>query len=240
MYLGISAFTLANCTQADQLRLWLGLIVGVLPFLLSATEHFGWFHLTAHGYEIGLLFMVFIFAIFIIELFSNSSKPFENISSVLTGMVYTGFPIALLPFIAFDQGEYTPKYVISLLLIIWLNDTGAYFVGSRHGKTPLFPRISPAKTWEGSIGGLVTAILLAGILSIFIRDLSLVDWIMLATVTVIVGSIGDLVESMLKRSLTIKDSGTLLPGHGGFLDRFDGFLFAVPFYVLSLHWILGN
>ncbi|MEO0775984.1 MAG: phosphatidate cytidylyltransferase, partial [Bacteroidota bacterium] len=119
--------------------------------------------------------------------------------------------------------------VFGLLLLTWSNDTAAYLVGSRIGKTPLFPRISPKKTWEGSLGGVVITFLIAFLISQWFREHSTKQWLVLAGIVAIFGSTGDLVESMLKRSENIKDSGNLLPGHGGVLDRFDAFIFLLPF-----------
>ena len=111
-------------------------------------------------------------------------------------------------------------------------------MGSQIGKTKLFPRISPGKTWEGSTGGVIVTFIVAYLLSLLFTDLRLMDWLILAAIVSLFGSIGDLVESMLKRSLNIKDSGNLLPGHGGILDRFDAFIFLLPFaaaYLLLLN-----
>ena len=129
--------------------------------------------------------------------------------------------------------------VISLLLLTWINDTAAYALGSRYGKYPFFPRISPKKTWTGAVGGLIFDLLLATILYFTVGKLLLWQWLTLAVVASTFGNVGDLFESMLKRSLNVKDSGTLLPGHGGFLDRFDAFIFSLPFSFLYL-LIIGN
>ena len=119
----------------------------------------------------------------------------------------------------------------------WMNDTAAYIVGSQIGKTPLFPRISPKKTWEGTLGGLAGTLILAFLLNEYFEELILRDWLILAILVGLFGSLGDLVESMLKRSFAIKDSGRLLPGHGGFLDRFDGFIFMLPFAAAYIVWL---
>ena len=124
--------------------------------------------------------------------------------------------------------------VLGFLLILWFNDTGAYFVGSLMGKHKLFERISPGKTWEGSAGGALFALLTAWGLSFVFHRLDVVQWLILALITIIAGTLGDLVESMLKRSLGIKDSGNILPGHGGMLDRFDAVLLSAPFVFVYL------
>ena len=130
--------------------------------------------------------------------------------------------------------EYSPHRVWGLLWLVWTNDSFAYIIGSRIGKTKLFERISPNKTWEGTIGGAIGAIIMAWVLSLYFSDFTMVEWVSLALVAAIFGTMGDLVESMMKRSLGVKDSGSLLPGHGGMLDRFDAFIFAIPFYFIVL------
>ncbi len=115
----------------------------------------------------------------------------------------------------------------------------AYFVGSQLGRRKLFERISPKKTWEGTIGGGLCTVLIAWGLSFLIDDFTVTQWIALGAVAAVFGTLGDLVESMLKRSVGVKDSGNLLPGHGGLLDRFDAFIFALPFYWLTLMLLKG-
>jgi phosphatidate cytidylyltransferase len=124
--------------------------------------------------------------------------------------------------------------MLGFLLILWLNDTGAYLIGSWIGKHKLFERISPKKTWEGSMGGAFMALLTSWGMALLVKGIPLWQWISIGLIIVIFGTLGDLVESMLKRSLGIKDSGTILPGHGGILDRFDALLLAVPFVFVFL------
>jgi phosphatidate cytidylyltransferase len=186
-----------------------------------------------------MIFAPIVFCMFIYELYTASRYPFANIAYMTLGMFYIGIPFALLNFIAFDGSHFYSKIVFGLLVLTWVNDTGAYLVGSQFGKTPLFPRISPRKTWEGTIGGISTTILCGLILSIFITDIAPLNWIVLAMMVAMFGTLGDLVESMLKRSVGIKDSGTLLPGHGGLLDRFDAFIFVIPFAAAYLLYLRG-
>lgn len=170
---------------------------------------------------------------FVYELFKGSKNPFRNIALVISGIIYIGVPMLLLQYLGFgvqEDGEFNSKIVIGLIVMNWVNDSGAYMVGSRMGKTPLFPSISPKKTWEGTMGGVIACIIAGYLFSIYWGDiLSMVDWLALAVITAVFGSLGDLVESMLKRSVGVKDSGKFLPGHGGFLDRFDAFIFLLPF-----------
>jgi phosphatidate cytidylyltransferase len=123
---------------------------------------------------------------------------------------------------------------MGFLIILWSNDTGAYLSGRALGRTKLFERISPNKTWEGFIGGVLLAMGVAFGLSYWFGTLTKLEWVMIAAIIGIFGTLGDLVESMLKRSLGIKDSGSILPGHGGFLDRFDGLLIAAPLVYILL------
>jgi phosphatidate cytidylyltransferase len=178
-----------------------------------------------------------IFLIFIIELWRNKSNPFTNIAISLLGIIYIAIPFGLMmyffdPVILSGPGHY--GIVLGYLVILWLNDTGAYFVGSLIGKHKLFERISPGKTWEGSAGGALFALLTAWGLSLIFTRLDVAQWIILAIIIVITGTLGDLIESMLKRSLGIKDSGNILPGHGGLLDRFDAVLLSAPFVFVYL------
>ena len=129
---------------------------------------------------------------------------------------------------------FSPNIVAGILFLTWANDSFAYIVGSKIGKTPFFLRISPKKTWEGTIGGAVFCMLTAGIIAQFFTQLSLLDWLVVGAIVAVFGTIGDLVESLLKRSVGVKDSGSFMPGHGGFLDRFDAFIFCIPFVYFYL------
>lgn len=222
--------TLDLHTRRDKIRKVFGVVLGLLPFVLVTVlklmnvtdpEHF----ITIAG----LLFSPIVFTIFIYELYSHSKEPFANIAFMILGLFYIGIPFALVNFIAFDGDDFRNRIVFGLLVLTWVNDTGAYLTGSMIGKTPLFPRISPKKTWEGSIGGLVTTLLFGWALSFLFDEIPVTQWLGLAVIVGIFGGLGDLVESMLKRSVNVKDSGDLLPGHGGLLDRFDAFIFVVPF-----------
>lgn len=227
-------------SKRDTTRMVLGVAFGLTPFALASILHMSpTMTQTSDQFVIvtSILFFPFIFLAFIYELFSGSQHPFRNVGFLVLGMVYIGAPFALLDFIAFEDGDFSGIVVFGLLLLTWMNDTGAYIIGSQFGKTPLHPRISPKKTWEGTIGGVVTTFLVAWGFCAFTNQLRLLDWMVLAAIVAVFGSLGDLVESMLKRSVGAKDSGTLLPGHGGVLDRFDAFIFLLPFaaaYLLSI------
>ncbi len=224
--------------RRDRIRKFLGMVIGLTPFVLVAALKLDMVN-SVEGFILfsSLVLFPLIFLTFIYELFTGSSHPFTNIAFISLGMIYIGIPFAMLEFIAFDGELFHANIVFGLLLLTWSNDTSAYLVGSQIGKTPLYPRISPKKTWEGSIGGVLITFGIAFLLSRFFVELSTIEWLVLAGIVAIFGSIGDLVESMLKRSMQIKDSGSLLPGHGGLLDRFDGFIFLIPYAAAYLLWL---
>ncbi|MCB0610961.1 MAG: phosphatidate cytidylyltransferase [Lewinellaceae bacterium] len=226
---------LDKVSRRDRLRKFLGMLLGLMPIVLATILQLG----LAGSREAflavaSLLFAPAIFLSFVYELYTQSEKPFVNIAFVILGMVYIGVPFSLLEFIAFNGEHFYADIVLGLLLLSWANDTGAYLSGSRWGKTPLFQRISPKKTWEGSIGGALITFVIAAILAYFFKDLTLTNWLILAAIIIVFGTLGDLVESMLKRSQHLKDSGTIMPGHGGLLDRFDGFIFMLPYVAAYL------
>lgn len=224
-------------SRRDWIRIGLGVAFGLTPFVLASAMHIALVNNDRFVIFTSILFFPLLFLSFIYELFSESEKPFQNVAFIVLGMVYIGAPFSLLNFIAFNEDGFNVWPIFGLLLLTWLNDTGAYLVGSWIGKTPLLPRISPKKTWEGTLGGVVVTFFVAYIFCAVTNELYLQDWLILAGIVSIFGSMGDLIESMLKRSFGVKDSGTLLPGHGGVLDRFDAFIFLLPFaaaYLLSI------
>ena len=160
----------------------------------------------------------------LVELFGASKAPFQNIGYYAVGIFYIALPVAMLFDVA-SLSDYHPHRVMGILWLIWTNDTMAYLIGSQIGRRKLFERISPNKTWEGTIGGAICTVLMAWLISLYFNDFSTTQWLAVGAVIGIFGTLGDLVESMLKRSIGVKDSGNLLPGHGGLLDRFDSFLF---------------
>jgi len=230
--LSLNEFVSIISNDKVQPSLWPVLVVGGLTYGIFAAHAMGLIEAK------GLLFVIpFIFILFIIELWRNKTNPFANIAISLAGITYISLPLGLLMYF-FDplvlSGPYHYGIVLGYLLILWLNDTGAYFVGSLIGRHKLFERISPGKTWEGSAGGALFALLTAWGLSFVYHQLGMMQWLILSVIIVITGTLGDLVESMLKRSLGIKDSGNILPGHGGMLDRFDAVLLSAPFVFVYL------
>jgi len=228
---------LARHKRRDLFRQIIGLLMGLMPLMLVVIYQLSFTRAERFIAIASILFFPFVFMAFIYELYSRSERPFQNIAFMITGMVYIGIPFALLHFIAFDNGSFRTNTILGLLLLTWVNDTGAYLVGSRLGRRPLFPSISPKKTWEGTLGGALITLGIACLVSLLLGELLLWQWLVLALIVVIFGGIGDLVESMLKRSARVKDSGTILPGHGGLLDRFDAFIFLLPYAAAFILWI---
>lgn len=203
---------------------WLGIGLGGLLFGLYA------------GYRLGDLSPNFLLAIvplaavvFIAPLYKkDSDKPFAGIAYTYLGVVYVVLPFLSFFALGFLEGIYDYRLPLGFMLILWGNDTGAYLVGKFFGRRRLFERISPKKTWEGLAGGILLALVVSLILAHYFTALGVWKWIGVALLVSIFGTFGDLVESMLKRSQQVKDSGAVLPGHGGLLDRFDGLLLAAP------------
>jgi phosphatidate cytidylyltransferase len=178
------------------------------------------------------------FAFMLLELFADSKTPFQNTGINILGFFYIAVPVSLANFLAFYENSFNPWLIIGVILLIWCNDAFAYLVGSTIGKHKMVSRLSPGKTWEGTIGGILCNFIAAYLISIlFPVELGLKHWLVIAAITGIFATTGDLVESMMKRSLNIKDTGTLFPGHGGMLDRFDAFFFAIPFVAAYLFLI---
>ena len=208
-------------------RIFSGIVLSAILYATSALVASGTASAQLLFINIPMLFLIFIF-----ELYLKSEKPFENIAYTLLGVAYLTLPLALFNSMAFLPGENTGYHsgiIIGYFLILWASDTGAYLSGMKFGKHKLFERHSPKKTWEGSIGGCLAALLLGYTNSLFFTQLALSEWLIVGLLIVITGTFGDLIESMLKRSLKIKDSGNILPGHGGMLDRFDGLFISIPF-----------
>ena len=190
-----------------------------------------------------LPYLLIVLYLLISELYLKKASPMLNWAYSMMSQMYVALPFALLNVLAFQNDatvasgvSYNPILPLSVFVIIWLNDSGAYCFGSMLGKHRLFERISPKKSWEGSVGGGLVAVASSVVMAHFFPDLmSTAQWIGLALVVVVFATWGDLTESLLKRQLGIKDSGNILPGHGGMLDRFDSVLMAVPAAVVYLY-----
>lgn len=177
-------------------------------------------------------------AICVVELFRKKEYPFLNLAFTYFGILFIVIPFCFFTALAFIGNTFNFHFPLAFMLMLWASDTGAYLFGVNFGKHKLFERHSPKKSWEGFFGGLLTSIIAAYIISTQFPDLNVIQWSIMALIIVIAGTFGDLFESMLKRSIAIKDSGTILPGHGGLLDRFDSFLFAAPLVFLYLYWVV--
>ena len=180
------------------------------------------------------------------ELYRRCDDPIRNWSLAFASQIFIALPFSLIPLVSlhYDAVEgclqYDWIYTLAIFVCLWTNDTGAYLVGSLLGRYiphKLFPRISPHKSWVGSIGGSIVSLVAAAAIWYFAHGLTLAQWMGLAAVVCIVGTWGDLVESLIKRQLGIKDSGKILPGHGGLLDRFDSALLAIPASYVYLTFI---
>ena len=201
-----------------------------------------WLNSLTRGESLVVFFPYLIFLIYcyIKELFGKHSNPLANLGTIMLSQVYVVLPLSLINVLAFTPFECfnskAPYYAITLAIyiFIWVNDTCAYLSGITLGRHKMFPRISPKKSWEGAIGGALATVASAFIVARFYTFMELWQWIGMALVVVVAGTFGDLTESMIKRQLDIKDSGHILPGHGGFLDRLDSMLFAIPAVVAYL------
>lgn len=210
------------------------LISGMLIYCLVALMGLGFLDL-----RFAYLLLLIFSATLILELFRKQNASRERIGAWYTGFIYIAIPFGLMNslFITGNIVGFRTDILIGLFIIIWSSDVFAYLVGSWIGKHKLFERISPKKSWEGSMGGLVFALLAAYILSLFYQQFTPLQWMIFAVIVVVTGALGDLIESMLKRQAGVKDSGTIFPGHGGVLDRFDAVLFATPFVFVYVNLI---
>jgi len=211
---------------------------GLLVFAVIALVGIGFM-----GTKFLLLALLIIFFQIIFELYRKDNPSWKRIGSIFSAIFFVSIPFGLMASFyyspSFFSGNQSINYqsgtLIGLFLIMWSNDVFAYLVGSKFGKHKLFEKHSPKKSWEGSIGGFVFAMTAAYILSIFYPHLSQTQWIGMGAIIAVSGTYGDLAESLLKRNAGVKDSGTIFPGHGGVLDRFDAVLFASPVVFVYLN-----
>lgn len=238
-------FNIAAATGARPHRT-MGITAGVVFFLTCFIQ---WVNPMSGGLGADLLiagvlyFSVLLPLSFVVELFHDSETPVRNVATTLMAVFYVAYPISLMLFIpGLITGEWTAEAFLFYLFIVWGNDVFAYLTGVSIGKHKMAPRISPKKSWEGFIGGIVGALVMGAIGS-FVVGGGLGLWLGLAVVVAITSVFGDLVESMFKREANIKDSGNIIPGHGGILDRFDALLISTPFafvYLVGASFILEN
>ncbi len=204
------------------------------------------FALTAHN---GKLPALLVFAPYMIAIlctivgisFSKKGNNIENLAYFMLTQIYVALPFSLLQILSTagaPEGEtYYWLFPLSIFIFIWCNDSGAYCIGCLIGRHKMFERISPKKTWEGLFGGVAVAIGAGAVMAQFFDIMNIWQWIGMAVVVVVSGTLGDLIESSMKREMQIKDSGNFLPGHGGLLDRFDSTLFAIPCVIVYLAFI---
>lgn len=193
------------------------------------------------GHTIYIPYLIILLILLISGLYIRSSNPVNQWGVVLFAQCYCAGTISLLSFIPYMiSQDYNPMPVLMIFIFIWLNDTGAYLTGKWKGKRRLFQRISPHKSWEGFFGGLIVTVTASVCFAYFYRDLSGYQWLLFAFVTVISATWGDLIESLLKRTYGVKDSGKILPGHGGMLDRFDSAILASPSVYIYFELLIRN
>jgi phosphatidate cytidylyltransferase len=217
-----------------------GMITGILLYTFSTL---------AASDIIGIKWLLMtvpvISVLMILELYRKQERPFDSLAHTFFSLLYTAVPFSMFPFSAFSHSGmgsildhngivFSPGIVIGFFLLLWANDTGAYLVGVSIGKHRLMERISPKKSWEGFFGGLFISMAAAWLLSGWLGVVDKMGWMVIAGIVAVAGTYGDLAESMLKRSLGVKDSGAIMPGHGGFLDRFDSAVIAFPLVYLYI------
>lgn len=228
--------TIVNRRENTRINKPISILAGLFLFLC-----FGYIGVVPGANEIFIPYLFLILYLFISELYKKQPNPLNNWAYAMMSQIYIALSFALLNVLAYHSSaadsvsQYNPILPLSIFIFNWVNDTGAYCTGMLFGKHRLFERISPKKSWEGSIGGAVFSIIAAIVLAHFFTFLSTGIWIGLGLTVVVFGTWGDLTESLMKRTLGIKDSGNILPGHGGMLDRFDSTLMAVPAAVVYLY-----
>ena len=206
------------------------------------------FCIDAADSKIFIPYVLLLLYMMISELYLKKENPVLNWAYSMLSQLYIGLPFALLNVLAFhnDPGSeyssvsYNPILPLSIFIFLWLNDTGAYCIGSLIGKHRLFERISPKKSWEGFFGGLILSLASSQAFAWFAPEINRMNWLGLAATVVLFGTWGDLIESLLKRTLGVKDSGNVLPGHGGMLDRFDSVMLAVPVSYIYIELFIRN
>jgi len=245
-------YNIINISREVNITRWMHSLGGVTLFwcfFLDAS------HITSLGNNVFVLYLIYMLVLFISRLYSAQQNPIRELAYVILGQIYIALPLSMLNSIAFHsiaiplgniEDDYNGIMLLALFFFLWCNDSGAYLTGITLGRHKLFERVSPKKTWEGFWGGclfnamLGLALYQASFWGFFGQDLhelqhySRLDWVCLGLTVSVFGTFGDLVESFVKRAVGVKDSGTLLPGHGGLWDRFDSLLLAAPAMMLYL------
>ena len=228
-----------------QVNRFISTVAGVYLFMAVAAWRTG----IVSNFAIMVPYVLTIVYLLICELYTGTKNAVNTWSYTMLGQMYVAMPLALVNILAFEMApdgsgaRYDMLLPLSVFIFLWTNDTGAYCTGSLFGKHKLFPRVSPAKSWEGSVGGGVLVLVVAAVIGYLANNgadahtLNIYQWMGLGLTVCVFGTWGDLVESLFKRTLSIKDSGNILPGHGGMLDRFDSSLMAIPAAVVYLYTI---
>lgn len=217
-----------------------GIITGLTAYIVSTLIASGVLRM-----KYFLILVPIMLAIMVLELYRKQEKPFDSLAQTFFSLLYTALPFSMFPFAAFSHDGiesilphgniiFSPGIILGFFILLWTNDTGAYITGSLIGRHRLMERISPKKSWEGFFGGVVFAAIAAWLISGWLGVVDTTGWIIISVIISVAGTYGDLIESMLKRSLGIKDSGTIMPGHGGFLDRFDSTVLSFPLVFLFI------
>lgn len=235
---------LVNTRENVQVNRFISTVSGVYFFLAVAGYRTG----ITPNFIVFVPYLLTIVYLFISNLYLNTKDPINDWAYTMLGQMYIALPFSMINVLAFESTvadgsaiAYDMLLPLSVFIFLWTNDTGAYCSGSLLGKHKLFPRISPAKSWEGSVGGGILVLIVAAVIGYYANQgdtphtLNIAGWMGLGLTVVFFGTWGDLVESLFKRTLGIKDSGNILPGHGGMLDRFDSSLMAIPAAVVYLY-----
>ena len=235
---------LMNNIEDVTINRFISTVAGVYLFLAISAINSGFVQTNA----VFMPYLLTIIYLLVSELYTKNKNAVHDLSYTMLGQMYVALPLSMINVLAFrtaTDGNIHFYYLLplSVFIFLWTSDTGAYCVGSLFGKHKLFPRISPAKSWEGSIGGGVLVLVAAFLVSLLdqnhgnLSGLNTLQWLGLGLVVTVFGTWGDLVESLIKSTLGIKDSGTILPGHGGMLDRFDSSLLAIPASAVYIYTI---
>ena len=235
---------LVNQVENVAVNRFISTVAGVYFFIAVAGISSGYIQTNA----VFVPYLLTVVYLFISELYARNTNAINDWAYTMLGQMYIALPLAMINVLAFRQSSdglstYNFLLPLSVFVFLWINDTGAYCTGSLIGRHKLFPRISPGKTWEGSVGGGLLVVAVAAVIGYWdnrlmgMAGLSVAAWMGLGLVIVVFGTWGDLVESLFKRTLGVKDSGRMLPGHGGMLDRFDSSLMAIPAAVIYLYSI---
>ena len=217
-----------------------GMITGIIAYTISTLVAAG--VLTRTSY---LILVPMMTVIMVIELYRKQENPFDSLAHTFFPLLYIVLPFSMFPYLAFARNglgsllyhpgiTFSPGIILGFFILLWSNDTGAYLSGITFGKHKLFERISPKKTWEGFFGGLILTVCVACLIAGKLGVVNIAGWIIIALIITVSGTYGDLIESMLKRNAGVKDSGSILPGHGGFLDRFDSVILSLPLVYLYI------